>query len=644
MFDLFRSRDKAVRYLLGGLLGLVALSMVITLIPGYGSASSRSDNDTIIAEIGKDDVVTVREVQKLIQDQIRSRQMPQEMAAIYAPQIIDQFINERALAYQAKRMGFTVSDQELADAIRGIMTRFTGGQPVDRAMYEQILNSQGTNIPEFEANMRKQMLLTRLQNVALEGVIVTPKEAEQEYIKRNTKAKIAYLAFKSENLKSQVTVTPQDVQAAFNGNKEAYRQPEKKNIVALVADQDKIAQSMQIPEPELRAAYNRNQEHFRTPERVKVRHILFQTTNKSADEVAKIKAKAEGVLKQIKGGADFAELAKANSDDPGSKGKGGDLDWVVRGQTVKNFENTAFSLKPKQISDLVQTEYGFHIIQVLDKQEARLQPFEEAKTQLAAEMKKTNLVEKVQNSIEEARTALQKNPGSYDQIASQLGLQVVKAAGVAPGAPIPDLGQSPNIDMALVSMKKGDVSPVVQVSPTKLAVFEVTEIVPSRIPDVSEVEAQIRDNLQTQKANQLAQTKAADAAKRLQAGESIESVAKALGVEVKNPPPFNSQEAIEGVGQAALLMDAFTKPVGSVIGPVPTTAGQVIVAKTVERTPPDMAGFAAARDQIVFQLKEQKATDRKTLFYDSVLTELIREKKVKKHQDTIQRLLASYRS
>jgi hypothetical protein len=168
-------------------------------------------------------------------------------------------------------------------------------------------------------------------------------------------------------------------------------------------------------------------------------------------------------------------------------------------------------------------------------------------------------------------------------------------------------------------------------------------VIPSRIADLSEVESQIRENLINQKAQSLMQAKAADAVKRLQAGESIEAVAKVAGVEVKNPPEFNIQQAVEGAGNAALFMDAFTKPVGAVMGPIPAS-GQMIVAKSISRTPPDMAGFAAERDNIVLQLKQQKAKERQELFYDSVLTSLVREGKVKKHNETIKRLLASYRS
>jgi peptidyl-prolyl cis-trans isomerase D len=639
MFDLFRSRDKAVRYLLGGLLMLVAISMVVTLIPGYGS-SSRADDD-VVAEIGKE-TITTREVQKTVQDAVRQKQIPSEMVAFYMPRVIDQLITDNALVYQAKRMGMNVSDEELAAAIRSMMSRFTGGAQIDKAVYERIVNEQGMTIPEFENNVRKQLLLMRLQNVAMQGVVITPKEVEDEFSKKNAKVKIEYMGFKADNYKSDVNLTPADMQGYYNTHKDSYRQPEKKNLVVLVADQDKISAALQMSDDELRAAYEKNKDHFRTPERVKVRHILLQTTGKSQADVDKIKAKAQDILKQVKNGGDFAALAKKYSEDPGSAQKGGDLDWVVRGQTVKNFENAAFSLKPNQISDLITTEYGFHIIQVLDKQEAKLQPFEDVKSQLAADMKKTAVYDKMQNSIDQARAALQKNPNDYEAITKQSGLELVKADGMTAGAPITGVGSSPDLDAALTTMKKGDVSPVVAFGTTKLGVAEVTEMVPSRIQTYAEVEPSIREALSGTKAQEIAAQKAGDAAKRVKAGEPFEAVAKSMHVELKTPPDFTSEAAVEGVGSAAAFGDAFAQPVGGVVGPI-SAPGQIVVAKVLAKTPADMSQLPSQREAIVTQLKQQKGRDRQELFYDSVLTALIREGKVKKHDVTIQRMINSAR-
>ncbi len=640
MFDLFRSRAKAVRYLLGGLLTVVALSMVITLIPGFGSGSAADDN--VVAVVGKD-AITVREVQNELQALTRNRQIPPEMLQVYAPQYIDQMILERSVAYQAKRMGFDVSDQELATAIRGIVPSFfNNGQLVDKAAYESFLADRGLTIPQFEDNVRKQILLSRLQNIALDGVIVTPQELKSQFEKTHAKVKIDYLAYDPENLKSAVNITPQDLQMYYQANQNNYMVPEQRNLALLVANQDKIAATINVPEDRISQYYNSNRDQFRTPERVKARHILIKTTGKSAAEIEKLKQKAEDLLKQVKNGGNFAELAKKNSEDTTSAINGGELGWLVRGQTVKNFENAAFSLRPGQISDLITTEYGFHIIQLEEKQDAHTQALEEVKDKIAADLKRQVLFDRMQNAVDQARLALQKSPGNIDQIANQYNLEVIHAEKIGAGQALPQLGAVPDLDAALAGLKKGDVTPVFQAPGDKLVVGEVTDVFPSHVQPLSEVEARVRDTVAGQKAQTLAMERATDAAKKLRAGESLQQVAKETGVEVKNSEEFTINDAIQGIGSGSAFSEAFTSPVGAVVGPVPAT-NKVVVAKIAAKIPANMSEFESAKSGIMQDLKQRKQQERRDLFFDSILAQLIREGKVKKHQDTIRRLVTAYR-
>ena len=641
MFDLFRSRAKAVRYLLGGLLGIVALSMVVTLIPGFGGGGSSSD-DTVVAEIGKTKL-TVREVQNDMQSLVRGRQIPPELVAVYMPQRVDQMITERAVAYQADRMGFEVPDTELAAYIRAVLPRFfQDGKLVDKQAYESFLQEQGMSPQEFEANLRKQLQLKRLMDLALEGIVVSPEDVKAEYERKNSKLKIAYVAFKPEDLKAQIKPNPSELQSYYEINKANFRQPETRDVVVLVADQDKIAANIAVPDEQLRRAYQQRIDSFRTPERVKVRHILFMTQGKTPDEVNKIKAKAEEVRKQAND-KNFGDLAKQYSEDPGSKDKGGDVGFIVKGQMVKNFENTAFAMKPGEISNLISTEYGYHIMEVQERQNARVQPFEEVKDALAGEVKKVQVADRVQNSIEQARAALIKAPGSYAQVAQQFGLDVVKADKVAANGAIGTLGASPEMDQALTGLKANEVSQVFQVGPTKLAVAEVLALTASRVSTLAEAEPQVRQNFVNERSMALATERGKQATDRAKAGEDLQKIAKDLGGEYKTPAEFSIDGAIEGLGSATSFSEGFTKPTGTILGPLNVINTQ-LVAKVTDKVNADPAGLAAQREQIVLALKKKKGQERADLFQDSILAKLLKEGKVKKHNDTIKRMLASYRS
>src|SRR5436305_5409361 len=203
MFDLFRSRDKAVRILLGALLVVVGFSMLTYLVPSYNSGAST--NDVVIAEVGKD-AITLPEIQRLIQNTMRGRQLPPEILPTYVPQMVDSMISERALAYEAERLGFEVTDAQIADAIRTYVPNlFQDGKFLGKEAYAGMLAQQNLTIAEFENDMRRQMLITRLKSVAVQGTVVTPQEIDQEYKKRNEKIKVEYVKLTADKYRNEST-------------------------------------------------------------------------------------------------------------------------------------------------------------------------------------------------------------------------------------------------------------------------------------------------------------------------------------------------------------------------------------------------------------------------------------------------------
>src|SRR5580658_1102059 len=387
MFDLFRSRDKAVRIMLGGLLLLVALSMLTYLVPSYNLGGGGA-SDMVVAEIGKD-TITMPDVQQIVQMQMRGRQLPAELMPHYIPQFINSMVTERALAFEANRMGFKVSDADLAASIKQTFPQlWQDGKFAGKAAYEQVLSQQNLTIPEFEKEMARQLLVTKMRNVALEGTVVTPQEIEQEYRRRNDKVKIEYVKITGDKLRAEVQTTPDEQRKYYEANKPIYQIPEKRDLGIVIVDQAKLEQTIQPSDADLMRVYNENKDTYRMPERVNVRHILLNTTGKDAKQEAAVKAKAEDLVKQLRAGANFKEMVEKYSEDPGSKKTGGEYDGVVHGQMVPEFDKAAFSLKVNEISDPVKTTYGYHILQVLKHEQAQLKPFNDVKAQLAAEYRK----------------------------------------------------------------------------------------------------------------------------------------------------------------------------------------------------------------------------------------------------------------
>ena len=638
MFDLFRSRQKAVRILLGGLLTIVALSMLVYLIPGAGTPTG-DRNDQVIAEIGKD-VLTVRDVELQVQQDLKSRNVPPDLVQVLIPQRVDEMIAEYALAYEAKRLGFEITDQQLAKTLLNMPQI---GSLTPQQYKDWIEQQMQESVAEFEEKLRRGLHGNELEQIAIEGSVVTPAEVDAEFRRRNEKIKVDYITFDPAKLSAEVKPSNDELKAYYDKNKAGFIVPETRSVQAIVADMAKVAESIQVPDVQILAYYNSHKDQYRTPERVKARHILLSTTGKPKDDVPKIKAKADDLLKQIKAGADFAKLAEKNSEDPGSASKGGDLGWVVRGQMVKNFEDTVFSLKPNEISNVVTTEYGFHIIQVTEKEQARLRSLDEVKPEIVGTLRNQIVFDRLQAVADQARAELVKAPQNAQQIATKLNLEFVTMDKYKQGFALPQVGADPQVSGTLMSMKKGEVSQVLQAG-NKLLVAEVTNIVASHPGDFSEVDTEVRARYAQEKGMTVASDKAKKAGDLLKAnGGDLKAAAKAVGLEVKTTDFFNRSASVEGIGTASYLGDSFDKPIGTVIGPF-SSGTQTAVAKIVDRQSPDMSKLAQERDTIVTQLKGKKSGERQVLFRDSILSKLVEQGKIKKHQDVINRLIARYRS
>jgi len=640
MFDLFRSQQKAVRILLGVLLAMVALSMLVYLIPGAGSSMGMgSKDDQVIAEIGNQ-VLTVRDVDNQIQSQLRRHEIEPRLAQIMIPQRVEEMTAEWASAYEAQQLGFQVTDRDLAEAIRSISPQIAAFTP---QQYRDFVEQQmGETVAEFEGNLRLGLYGSALENIAMEGVLATPADVEAEFHKRNDKIKLEYIAFDTAKIAAGMKPSPADLKAYYDKNKGFFNSPESRNVQMIVADPDKLAQGMQVNDADVRAYYNSHKDQFRVQERVKARHILVMTQGKPADEVTKLKAKAEDLLKQVKAGGDFAKLAEKNSDDPGSAKNGGDLGWVVRGQMVPEFEKATFELQPKQISGLVTTNYGFHIIQVLEKEPSHLKTLDEAKDDIAKALKSQSMSEQMQALADKAHADLAKAPQNAAQIAKKYNLTYTEFK-YKPGDNIPELGPDKNAPGLIMQMKKGDVSDVNQ-SDTKLWMATVTAILPPHPADFSEVEAQIRNIYPQQRANEIASEQSAKATELMKANPGdLKAIAKALKLEVKTTDYFSRNGAVEGVGAGQAFNDLFDKPVGTTVGPI-RAGGDLVIAKLIDKSAADMSKLPAERDTIVTAIKSKKAQERQALLRDSILNGLMQKGKVKIHKATVDRLVARYRA
>ncbi|MBP1599936.1 MAG: ppiD, partial [Acidobacteria bacterium] len=366
MLDLMRrkTRLKAVLWLV--IIGL-ALGMLLLFVPGgqmgdsgMGSAAATVDGQPIPL---KDFWQTYRRVLDNYSAGGRNRLDPEMIKALgIGKMALDSLITAKVLDYEARRMGLTVTPDELRRAIETYPGFQDRGAFIGVERYRAVLAANSLTVTEFENNVRNSLLGRKLQNVLADSVEVSDKEIRDEFIRQNQEAQVQFVVFRKDDFKKDVKPTETELRAYFDKNKDKYFIKEQRKVRYLLLSIPELAPTIKVTENDIQDAWAR-QPHDET---VDASHILFKLEDPSKD--AEVRAKAEQVLKQIQAGGDFAELARKYSEDTGSAQQGGNLGPFTRGRMVREFENVAFSLKPGEVSGLVRTQFGYHIIKVLSRE------------------------------------------------------------------------------------------------------------------------------------------------------------------------------------------------------------------------------------------------------------------------------------
>jgi len=624
------AKDKSklgYRILLGAVVLVLGGSMLLYLVP-QSPVSGEISTDTV-AKIG-DESVSVQDVrQQLNQIEQRNPNM-KALEPLYAQQILKQLVFEKEIEYEAKRLGITVSDQERADRIRQFVpTAFSGGTFVgmDRYAAEVQARYQMT-VPVFEELVRQGLLEEKFRKLLTDGISVGAAELQDEFRYKNEKVKLDYALIKPEDLESKITPDEAEVRAAYEKNKSKYQVPERRVVRYALVDVNQIRQNVQVSDDMLKLQYQANIQQYQVPNRVHVEHILFMTVGKPDAEVEEIKKKAEDVLKQVKKGGKFEDLAKKYSEDPGSKAKGGDLGWITQGQTVPEFEKTAFSLSPGQVSDLVKTQYGFHIIKVLEKEAAHTKPFDEVKDSLRAPLLLSQADKLASDTADQLSAAIrQSNKISLDDLAKQYHLNVNETRPISATDPLLELADSKEAKNAIFQLRIGELNPPIRTD-RGYVVLSVKSIQPAHQGSLEEVRDRVITDLKREKSTELAKNKAEELIKRVKAGEKFEAAARALGLEPKTSDPIARDGSIPGAASGKQVSAAFNLKTGEVAAPL--SLGQNwLVYRVAEKTEANLADLDKQKKQLTEELLQSKRSLAFDAFRTALDTRLKEEGKLK---------------
>jgi len=639
MFSFFHRKDKAVRIFLGALLVMVCLTMIGYLIPGFTSLGPSTE--TVLAKVGSERI-TGAEMGRELRVLTRDSRVPANMIPLYAPTLLDQLITEQAQLVEARRMGLRVSPEEVAAVLRSNPGLYPNGQFIGYDQYRQIIEQRyGMSVPEFEQKFERSLLTEKLRRLITAGVAINDADLLREFHRRNDKVKIGYVTLKTPDVRDKLTITDAELNDYFQKHQAQYEIPEQREFRVVFADTSRLKDSVPVSDQDLRGFYNQNRDRFRVEARAKVSHILFKTMGKTPAETEEIRKKAEDVLQKVQKGAVFAEMAKQYSDDAATTPKGGDLGWVVRGQTVPEFEKTAFSLEPGKLSGVIQTQYGFHILKVESRERAHQQSFEEVKEQILPEVKAAKAQRAAEDETRKIDDAVRKSKGKLQALASSLGLAVTGTGLLKRGDPLPGAGSTPALDDALfsASLKAGQVTDAVQLA-NGVVVAELVKISPTHPAELAEVRDRVENDVRNQKAAQTVDTRikqVADLARK----EGLAKAAASQNLKVQSAEPFTADGNIKDLGFAGSLTEAFRLKSGDIGGPNVITDGQVVYQVTAREEAPD-SQFAATKDSIRDQLQQQKAMEVYQVFLGSLRKRMEKEGKLSVNEAALQRLVASF--
>jgi peptidyl-prolyl cis-trans isomerase D len=657
MIRFLQKSGQTTKYVLGGLLLIICASMVITLIPGGlgGDVFSGTPGRGIVAKVDGSDITA---------DEIRTtaRQMAQqdaqrygEMASKLMPFLIqqetmravDQMINRQALLSEAARMGLKVTPAEIKDELqhgRYAATFFPGGNFIGQTEYEDMLQRANLTPTKFEEAVGNDILLTKLQAFISGSADVSEAEIHEQFIKQNSKVKFDYAVLKQDDLRKGLHPTDEELKAFYESHKQSYANsvPEKRKVKYVVVETAKAEASVQITQDDLRSYYNDHRAQYQVPEQVKVSHILIKTPlpgpDGKVDEkgVAEAQHRAEDLLKQLKSGAKLEDLAKKYSEDLGSAKQGGSLGWIGKGQTVPEFEKTAFSLPKGQISDLVKSSFGFHIIRVDDKQEAHTKTLDEVKSEIEPLLKHQKAQQIAQK---QAETLLKqaREQKSLDAAAAAQKIPVINSDFFARKDMLPGLGPSTQFMDAVFSEAENappDVAPASQ----GIVVFQLLAVKPAATPTFEEIRSRVEEEFKNERSSQLLNQKIQELSDRAKAEHDLKRAAKELGATVKTSDfvlPDGQVPDVGSMGGQASV--AFNMKPGEISGAINNGANAVVL-EVLENQQPTEADYAAKRDQIRDQLLQQKQQERFGLFVASLVDEMTRSGKIKRNEEEIKLL------
>jgi peptidyl-prolyl cis-trans isomerase D len=640
-------RDN-LRHLKFILWGVVAVFVLLVFVDwgagragggGGGSAAVRVGNRTVSESEFLD------EMRRLDQrfSQIYGEQWNQLRDQIdLARQTANFFIDRELQINEAKKVGLTITREELQEAIlQDPSFRDERGEFVGAETYKRILRAYYRMTPEnYEKRLTEDLLIGKLNALAERNVWVSDVEVEHEFRRQREVSNFDLIQLRYEPFLSEVRISEEETRAAFDATAEEYRRDEERSIRYLLVETSRLRRTLPVDDAELKAYYDQHLDEFLEGEQANARHVLLRVAPDATElERGEAEIRADSVAVMARAGGDFAAIAAANSEDPGSRDNGGDLGWFGRGQMVAEFENAVFAAKPGDIIGPIKSQFGYHVIKVEGFRPEHQRPFEEVEEQIRFRVLEDRAAEEAEARAGVLARRLESDPPDtaeqWQVIADEDEAVVLnQSLPFSAGDAIPGASSGPELADRAFAASVGDIEGPVAV-PRGWIVWQLAEIRPEGVPSFDEVRTEVEQKLRRERAIELAAAQGRLLADRWRGGDDGSALAAEFGSAVTEARDHRRGQVVGALG-AMPDVDAavFAASEGEVLGPIEAgIGGGVVVAKVESLSLVDPTELARSRDDLRARLMAERANQ----LLRSILNERRRDTVVTVDEELLQR-------
>jgi peptidyl-prolyl cis-trans isomerase D len=623
MLDLMRRKSR-LKIVLWFVLFSLALGMLLFFVPGGDMGGVAIDSSAATVDGHEISMKEAGDTYQRFLKNFGDRVDAETIKSMGLPkQVLSGLIRDKVIEIIADRLGVTITDAELQKTIENFSPFQDKGKFVGLEEYKAILNSRGFSIVEFEKDMRLRALSQKVQYIIADSIAISDIDLRNEFSRTKQETQVSYVLLKKDDFKKRVKASEQDLQAYFEGHKDAYKIKERRQIQYLLVPTAQFFPSITVSDQEIEQEWNLMPHE----ETVTAAHILIKPDDPSKAPEALNTAKQ--ILKMAKSGKPFADLAKSYSRDANSAGAGGVIEPFTRGSGVmpKGFEDAAFSLQPNEISDVVQTELGYHIIKLLKRDKPTL---ESNRSNIVTTIQRNKARDLAKKKAEEAAAAAQKQKdlnlaGKNLGAATDLKLSAFFSREDNPY----NFDISPDLQNEAFELKaKGAIGKVVE-HPQGYAVPQLMEVQMPRPSEFSEARTQVEKDYIDSKVQELLQAEANKLSYEAGKQGSLEKIAKAMNLSAKTTQPFkiDGTPDPEIASIPAFNSAAFSLDIGSTSAPI-AVMDNIAVLQVKSRTPFDEAGFQKEKTALREKVLEARQEPYFQEYLDKIMGELEKARKI----------------